>query len=59
MTKFAKVTIIDAISLEVDMGKFFEQIGVLILLAMLGFVTFGIIAVLFWQFLTNEPSPFG
>jgi hypothetical protein len=41
------------------MGKFFEQIGVLILLAMMGFVTFGIIAVLFWQFLTNEPSPFG
>ncbi len=41
------------------MGKFFEQIGVLMLLAMLGFVAFGIIAVLFWLFLTNEPSPFG
>ena len=41
------------------MGKFFEQIGSLILLALIGFVAFGIIYVLFVQFLTTETSPFG
>jgi len=41
------------------MGKFFEQIGTLILVALMSFIAFGIIGVLFWQFYNTEPSPFG
>ena len=41
------------------MGKFIESVGSLALVAALTFVAFGIIVVLFWTFLSTDPSPFG
>ncbi len=41
------------------MGRFMESVGSLLLVAALAFVAFGIIWVLFWTFLSTDPSPFG
>ena len=41
------------------MGKFFENVGALVLVALLAFVAFGIIVILFWQYITTQPTPLG